>query len=132
MYDYFANGKYPNVYLRDQDVILVKPYEAEIELLEGFKQLGLFEVKKNESVKDLLKLSGGVTSSAFKGKVFIERYDDFSKKMIEIVIWIFLFCKIWGCNLRWGSEFPLQGESISKKKYNPKFWVEIKFASLKI
>ena len=84
LYDYFANGKYPNVYLRDQDVILVKPYEAEIELLEGFKQLGLFEVKKNESVKDLLKLSGGVTSNAFKGKVFIERYDDFSKKMIEV------------------------------------------------
>ena len=84
LYDYFANGKYPNVYLRDQDVILVKPYEAEIELLEGFKQLGLFEVKKNESVTDLLKLSGGVTSNAFKGKVFIERYDDFSKKMIEI------------------------------------------------
>ena len=84
LYDYFANGKYPNVYLRDQDVILVKPYEAEIELLEGFKQLGLFEVKKNESVTDLLKLSGGVTSSAFKGKVFIERYDDFSKKMVEI------------------------------------------------
>ena len=84
LYDYFANGKYPNVYLRDQDVILVKPYEAEIELLEGFKQLGLFEVKKNESVIDLLKLSGGVTSNAFKGKVFIERYDDFSKKMVEI------------------------------------------------
>ena len=84
LYDYFANGKYPNVYLRDQDVILVKPYEAEIELLEGFKQLGLFEVKKNESVTDLLKLSGGVTSNAFKGKVFIERYDDFSKKMVEI------------------------------------------------
>ena len=84
LYDYFANGKYPNVYLRDQDVILVKPYEAEIELLEGFKQLGLFEVKKNESIIDLLKLSGGVTSNAFKGKVFIERYDDFSKKMVEI------------------------------------------------
>ena len=84
LYDYFANGKYPNVYLRDQDVILVKPYEAEIELLEGFKQLGLFEVKKNESITDLLKLSGGVTSNAFKGKVFIERYDDFSKKMVEI------------------------------------------------
>ena len=84
LYDYFANGKYPNVYLRDQDVILVKPYEAEIELLEGFKQLGLFEVKKNESVIDLLKLSGGITSNAFKEKVFIERYDDFSKKMIEI------------------------------------------------
>ena len=27
LYDYFSNGIYPNIYLRDQDVILVKPYE---------------------------------------------------------------------------------------------------------
>ena len=25
LYDYFSNGIYPNIYLRDQDVILVKP-----------------------------------------------------------------------------------------------------------
>ena len=29
LYDYFSNGIYPNIYLRDQDVILVKPYEIE-------------------------------------------------------------------------------------------------------
>ena len=27
LYDYFSNGIYPNIYLRDQDVILVKPFK---------------------------------------------------------------------------------------------------------
>jgi len=84
LYDYFSNGIYPNIYLRDQDVILVKPYEIETELVSGFKQLALFEIKKNEVVSDLIKLSGGANSNTYKSKVFIERFDDFSKKIIEI------------------------------------------------
>ena len=80
LYDYFSNGIYPNIYLRDQDVILVKPYEIETELVSGFKQLALFEIKKNEVVSDLIKLSGGANSNTYKSKVFIERFDDFSKK----------------------------------------------------
>ena len=84
LYDYFSNGIYPNIYLRDQDVILVKPYEIETELVTGFKQLALFEIKKNEVVSDLIKLSGGANSNTYKSKVFIERFDDFSKKIIEI------------------------------------------------
>ena len=65
-------------------MILVKPYEIETELVSGFKQLALFEIKKNEVVSDLIKLSGGASSSTYKSKVFIERFDDFSKKIIEI------------------------------------------------
>jgi len=84
LYDYFSNGIYPNIYLRDQDVILVKPYEIETELVSGFKQLALFEIKKNEVLSDLIKLSGGANSNTYKSKVFIERFDDFSKKIIEI------------------------------------------------
>ncbi|MBT3587315.1 MAG: hypothetical protein HN507_01560, partial [Flavobacteriaceae bacterium] len=84
LYDYFSNGIYPNIYLRDQDVILVKPYEIETELVTGFKQLALFEIKKNEVVSDLIKLSGGANSNTYKGKLFIERFDDFSKKIVEV------------------------------------------------
>ena len=84
LYDYFSSGIYPNIYLRDQDVILVKPYEIETELVSGFKQLALFEIKKNEVLSDLIKLSGGANSNTYKSKVFIERFDDFSKKIIEI------------------------------------------------
>jgi protein involved in polysaccharide export with SLBB domain len=85
LYDYFSNGIYPNIYLRDQDVILVKPYEIETELVSGFKQLAFFEIKKDEVVSDLINLSGGASSNTYKGKLFIERFDDFSQKIVEVV-----------------------------------------------
>jgi protein involved in polysaccharide export with SLBB domain len=84
LYDYFSNGIYPNIYLRDQDVILVKPYEIETELVSGFKQLALFEIKKDEVVSDLINLSGGASSNTYKSKLFIERFEDFSQKIVEI------------------------------------------------
>jgi len=84
LYDYFVNGIYPNVFLRDQDVILVKPYQIQTELVSGFKQLSLFEMKENETVSDLINLSGGLSSNAFKSAIFIERFDDFSKSIFEV------------------------------------------------
>ena len=84
LYDYFSNGIYPNIYLRDQDVILVKPLKIETELVTGFKQLALFEMKKDEVVSDLINLSGGASSNTYKSKLFIERFDDFSQKIVEI------------------------------------------------
>jgi protein involved in polysaccharide export with SLBB domain len=84
LYDYFANGIYPNIYLRDQDVILVKPYQIQTELVSGFKQLSLFEMKENETVSDLINLSGGLSSNAFKSAIFIERFNDFSKSVFEV------------------------------------------------
>jgi len=84
LYDYFSNGIYPNIYLRDQDVILVKPYQIETEVVSGFKQLALFEFKEGEVISDLIKISGGAKSNTYKSKIFIERFDVFSKKIIEI------------------------------------------------
>ncbi|MDB3927358.1 SLBB domain-containing protein [Flavobacteriaceae bacterium] len=84
LYDYFSNGIYPKIYLRDQDVILVKPLKIETELVSGFKQLALFEMKKDEVVSDLINLSGGASSNTYKSKLFIERFDDFSLKIVEI------------------------------------------------
>jgi len=84
LYDYFSNGIYPNIYLRDQDVILVKPFKIETELVTGFKQLALFEIKKDEVVSDLINLSGGASSNSYKSKLFIERFDDFSQKIVEV------------------------------------------------
>ena len=84
IYDYFSNGISPNIYLRDQDVILVKPYKVQVEAVTGFKKLALFELKVNETLTDLINISGGPSSDAYKRKVFVERFDDFSKKIVEI------------------------------------------------
>ena len=41
-------------------------------------------MKKNETVSDLINLSGGLSSNAFKSAIFIERFDDFSKSIFEV------------------------------------------------
>ena len=45
LYDYFVGGVYPNLYLRDQDVILVESYSSLVNIDNGFKINGLFEFK---------------------------------------------------------------------------------------
>ena len=44
LYDYFVGGIYPNLYLRDQDVILVESYSTLVNIDNGFKINGLFEI----------------------------------------------------------------------------------------
>jgi polysaccharide export outer membrane protein len=41
-------------------------------------------MKENETVSDLINLSGGLSSNAFKSAIFIERFDDFSKSIFEV------------------------------------------------
>ena len=84
LYDYFVNGIYPNVYLRDQDVLLVEAYLKQVQLEEGFKTNGLFEMKENETVNDLIKFTGGLSSDSYKEKVFLNRIGSYSRSIIEI------------------------------------------------
>ena len=44
----------------------------------------MFELKEDESLIDLINISGGASSNSYKSKIFIERFDDFSKKIIEV------------------------------------------------
>ena len=83
LYDYFVNGIYPNVYLRDQDVLLVEAYLKQVQVEEGFKTNGLFEMKENETVNDLIKFTGGLSSESYKEKVFLNRIGSYSRSIIE-------------------------------------------------
>ena len=83
LYDYFVTGLYPNVYLRDQDVILVEAYSKQVDLTSGFKINGLFELKENEVIDDVLKFSGGFSSDSFKEKIFINRINSSSRSVVE-------------------------------------------------
>ena len=83
LYDYFVTGLYPNVYLRDQDVILVEAYSKQVDLSNGFKINGLFELKENEVINDVLKFSGGFSSDSYKEKIFINRIKSSSRSVVE-------------------------------------------------
>ena len=83
LYDYFVGGVYPNLYLRDQDVILVESYYSLVNIDNGFKINGLFEIKEDEKLSDLIKFSGGFSSNSYKDKVFINRINSYSRSIIE-------------------------------------------------
>jgi hypothetical protein len=68
LYDYFSNGIFPNVYLRDQDVVLVKPYQIETELGYWVQAIGTYLKSKKMKLLclDLINIAGGASSNAFK------------------------------------------------------------------
>lgn len=48
--------------MRDQDVILVEAYNKQVNVSSGLKTNGLYELKENETVEDVLNFAGGFSS----------------------------------------------------------------------
>jgi protein involved in polysaccharide export with SLBB domain len=84
LYDYFVKGVYPNVYLRDQDVILIESYNKQVNVNSGLKTNALFEMKEDETFDDLLNFAGGFSSNSFKDKLFVNRINSFSRVILEV------------------------------------------------
>jgi protein involved in polysaccharide export with SLBB domain len=87
IYDYLINGSQKgNVMLRDQDIIIVKPYESKIEVAGNVKRPGLFELKKGETMSDLINFFSGFTSDAYQERLLLERVNGKQKEVSEIVL----------------------------------------------
>ena len=84
LYDYFADGVYESFSLRDQDVILVPNYKKRIFINGEFKNTGVFEVKDGEKLNDIIKYSGGISSSGVKEKLFVKRNDGLFRKIDDV------------------------------------------------
>ena len=84
LYDYFVSGVSPNIFLRDQDVILVPAYKKRVSSAGEFKRNNIFEMLENETVSDLIKYSGEFNSLAYKNEIYIERIDGINKKIISL------------------------------------------------
>jgi len=84
LYNYFVKGISPNFTLRDQDVILVPRYENRVFVNGEFKETGIFELKKGETVHDLLSFAGGFSSFGYKEKVFLTSISEINKEIFTI------------------------------------------------
>ncbi len=74
VYVYLIDGNTQNnIQLRDQDVILVRPYLNRVKIAGEFKRTGLFEAKKDETVADLLRYAGGFTDRAYTHRLELYR-----------------------------------------------------------
>ncbi|MGZ2369835.1 SLBB domain-containing protein [Ancylomarina sp. YFZ004] len=74
VYAYLIDGKtLENVQLRDQDVIMVRPYLNRVKVAGEFKREGWFEATKDESLADMLRYAGGFSENAYTHRVELYR-----------------------------------------------------------
>lgn len=74
VYDYILNGNSKgDVRLEDNDVIVVGAYDCLVQVKGNVKRPMWYEMKKNETVKDLLCYSGSFTGNAYTKNVRITR-----------------------------------------------------------
>jgi protein involved in polysaccharide export with SLBB domain len=85
IYKYLINGdETGNVLLRDQDIIIVRPYFNKVEVIGNVKRPGLFELKEGETLNQLVNYFSGFTANAYKERLFVERVNGSQKEMSEI------------------------------------------------
>ncbi len=73
-----------NVQLMDQDIVLIPPIEKRVEAVGEFKRTGLFEMKEDETVADLIRFAGGFTGSAYLASIQIQRKTQRGLQIIDV------------------------------------------------
>ena len=74
VYDYLKNGiSETNIRLENDDLILIEPYQNHIVTKGKLKRNRIFELKKDETLSDLIELAGGFRGDAFTEKIQVIR-----------------------------------------------------------
>lgn len=74
LYEYLFNGKRStDIRLQEGDVIVVPSYDRLVEIEGEVKRPMTYELKKGETLADLLQYAGGMKSSAFSERVTVDR-----------------------------------------------------------
>lgn len=73
-----------NIRLQDQDVIHVPVYDKRVEISGEVKLPALFEVKKGETLQDIIDFAGGFTTEAYTAKIKSFQNTDKDRRIIDV------------------------------------------------
>ncbi len=77
MYDFLLKGdKTKDVRLMPEDVIFIPPVGPLVGIAGNVKRPAIYELKGETKLLDLIQMAGGLTSSAYKGRVQVFRVED--------------------------------------------------------
>lgn len=77
LYDYYVYGKNPKqIQFNDGDIIFVPSIGNVVGIAGSVKRAAIYELKENESLKELMKMCGGLLPQAYIGKITIYRVKD--------------------------------------------------------
>lgn len=85
VYEFLMHGDQThNIRLMDQDIIRVPVYIKHIELEGQVKRPGIYELKSNETLQNLLTYAGGFTDSAYKDLIHVVRLTTKEKQIQDV------------------------------------------------
>jgi protein involved in polysaccharide export with SLBB domain len=85
MYKFLVNANpSDNVLLKDDDIIFIPPIEKRVEVNGQFKRNGLFELKDDEMLDELIHFAGGFTENSYLSKTQILRKTQQGQQILDI------------------------------------------------
>jgi len=85
IYDFLIHGNLrDNIRLKDQDIIKIDPYINRIKVEGELKRNGIFEVKSNETLGDLVLFAGGFTDQAYTKRIVLRRNTATQKSISDV------------------------------------------------
>lgn len=85
VYDFLLHGdQKDNIILQDQDIIRIPYVDTRVSLLGEVRNPKIFEVKRGETLKDVLAFAGGFKELAYSKTISLERATPIEKRIISI------------------------------------------------
>ncbi len=85
IYEFLSKGdQSANIVLQDNDVVIVPPVQARVEVIGPVRREGLFEVKPDESLSDLYVYTGGFQSTAYQDRITVRRIENNQRKVLDV------------------------------------------------
>lgn len=85
IYEYLLYGtQKDNLKLQDQDVLLIEPYNNLVSVEGAVKRPGIYELKDNQTLSDLVLYFGGFTPKAYTDLLILERLNGNKKEIKEV------------------------------------------------
>lgn len=85
VYDFLLHGNQnDNIILQDQDIIRIPYVDTRVSLIGEVRNPKVFEVKRGETLKDILAFAGGFKESAYSKTISLERATPTEKRIISI------------------------------------------------
>jgi protein involved in polysaccharide export with SLBB domain len=85
IYDYLVNGKIDgDIRVRENDNIVVGYYLKRAEIAGNVKRPGIYELKPEEKLGDMLRYSGGFNDRAYRARLKVQRITSKERKILDV------------------------------------------------
>ncbi|WP_229598167.1 SLBB domain-containing protein [Runella aurantiaca] len=86
IYDFLLRASQAdNIILQDQDIIQVPFYLTRVELDGEVKRPAIYELKKGETLQQLVDLAGGFNEHAYQASITMRRNTDKARKVVTVI-----------------------------------------------